>query len=66
MKVKINGQEKDLNGSSTLKKAIEQFSKDTSRIIAEVNGKIIKGNQWEQTFINDGDTIELVSFVGGG
>ena len=66
MKVTINGQTKELTSSANLKEIISQFCKDSSRIISEHNGNIVKCSQWQDTPIKDGDTIELVSFVGGG
>ena len=65
MKVKLNGQDKELNNSN-LKQLIDESCRGNKHVIAEVNGAIIKGAQWEQIHICDGDTIELVSFVGGG
>lgn len=66
MKVKINGIDKEFMAGANLNELIAQFSQQNSRIIAEVNGCIVKGRDWQQTPISEGDTIELVSFVGGG
>jgi len=35
-------------------------------VITELNGQIIKVPQRESIVLKDGDTVELVSFVGGG
>ena len=32
----------------------------------EINGEIVPKAQYANTLINDGDIIEVVSFVGGG
>ena len=69
MKITINGQTKELPAAASLKDVISQFCKDersSNRVISELNGSIIKCNQWQDTPVKDGDTIELVSFVGGG
>ena len=66
MKIILNGQEKKLNPSQNLAQTITQFCKETNRVIAEVNGAIIKSPEWSKTILKDGDCIELVSFVGGG
>lgn len=66
MKITINGQDKAWAAGADLKSVIEHFTKDASRVIAEVNGQIVKCDQWPATAVKDGDTIELVSFVGGG
>ena len=66
MKITLNGKEKHFDSSLTLKELIAQSCANTSRVIAEVNGGIIRAPQWEQTPIKEDDTIELVGFVGGG
>ena len=33
---------------------------------AAVNMEIVKQDAWNQAVLNDGDTIELLDFVGGG
>ena len=69
MKITINGQTKELPAANNLQDVISRFCKDersSNRIISEVNGHIVKSNQRQATPIKDGDTIELVSFVGGG
>jgi sulfur carrier protein len=35
-------------------------------IATEINGEIIPKSKYEKIVINDGDKIEIVSFVGGG
>ena len=66
MKIKINGVEKEFTNGVYLKDIVTQVSQNNSRVIAEVNGRIIKSTDWPQTAISEGDAIELVSFVGGG
>ena len=66
MQIIINGQIKELSATTNLKDVITRFCKDSRRVISEVNGDIIKSSQWPNTPINDGDTIELVTLVGGG
>lgn len=66
MRIKLNGQEKEFVNNQTLREIIGQIGQQNPRIIAEVNGEIIKGSRWNSTQIKDGDAIELVTFVGGG
>lgn len=66
MRITLNGKEKELNSSLSLKETVAQFREDTRHVIAEVNGEIIRTPQWENTPIKEGDSIELVSLVGGG
>jgi sulfur carrier protein len=66
MKITLNGQSKEFITKINLKEVVEQFCQNSNRVIAEVNGDIIRSHQWETLSLNDGDSIELVSFVGGG
>ncbi len=66
MYITLNGQKKEVSPSQNLRDVIVQFSQSPAVLIAEVNGTIVKKKQWDEICVNDGDTIELVSFVGGG
>ena len=66
MKITLNGREKECADRVSLQNIVEQFCKDGRRIVAEVNGTIVQSQQWAQKILSPGDTIELVSLVGGG
>ena len=66
MQITINGQEKSFVASQTLESIIDEVCECNERVIAEVNGKIIKAPQWACLELKNGDAVELVSFVGGG
>lgn len=66
MKITLNGKTRELTNALNLENIVGQFCKDKNPVIAELNGEIIKNLLWEETLIKEGDTIELVSFVGGG
>ena len=66
MNITLNGQRKEILPAQNLREVIGRFAQGPAVLIAEVNGTIIKKDQWDEIPVNDGDTIELVSFVGGG
>jgi len=66
MKITLNGKTRELTNALNLESVIGQFCKDKNPVIAELNGEIIKNPHWEETLIKEGDTVELISFVGGG
>ncbi|MDD5944647.1 MAG: sulfur carrier protein ThiS [Clostridia bacterium] len=63
--VKINGTEYDIAGK-TLAEYLETTSYDPKRIAVERNGEIVPKAEYGKTVLNDEDTVEVVSFVGGG
>ena len=63
--VKINGEKWDVAGK-TLAEYLATTRYDPKRIAVERNGDIVPKTQYGQTVLQDGDSIEVVSFVGGG
>ena len=66
MKIILNGKEKDITATTTLKHLIEELCRNPKYIIAELNGSVVKDHSWENQTLRDGDSLELVNFVGGG
>ena len=63
--VKINGTELDVAGKSVAE-YLAGTDYDPKRIGVERNGDIVPKAQYESVLLRDGDTLEVVSFVGGG
>lgn len=63
--VKINGTDFDAAGK-TLAEFLASADYDPKRIAVERNGDIVPKAQYEETVLMDGDSVEVVSFVGGG
>lgn len=63
--VKINGEERNVAGK-TVAEYLAATNYDSRRIAVECNGDIVPKAQYGETFLKDGDSVEIVSFVGGG
>ena len=63
--VKVNGVELDIAGK-TIAEYLTTTDYTLARIAVERNGDIVFKSQYEETVIKDGDSLEIVSFVGGG
>lgn len=63
--VKVNGTELDLAGK-TVSGYLATTSYDPKRIAVERNGDIVFKSQYDAAILEDGDSLEIVSFVGGG
>lgn len=63
--VKINGEELNIIGK-TMARFLEENGYDIRRVAVELNGDILPKTQYESTVLKDGDSVEIVSFVGGG
>ena len=63
--VKINGTDLDAAGK-TLAEYLAATCCDPTRIAVERNGEIVPKAAYGETLLQDGDTVEVVRFVGGG
>ncbi len=64
--ITINGKQKELDGSMALQQLLDQEGYDIRKIAVEINGEIVSRTLFNETVVKSGDTIEVVSFVGGG
>ncbi len=63
--IKINGTLLDVAGK-TVAEYLTENDYDLKRIAVERNGNIVPKAQYDTAVLNDGDELEVVSFVGGG
>ena len=63
--VKLNGEELNIEGK-TVEEYLATTNYDPKRIAVERNGDIVPKSQYCETVLKDGDSVEVVSFVGGG
>jgi thiamine biosynthesis protein ThiS len=66
MKLRLNGEIKQIANSITVSGLLESLQIEPARVAVEVNLKIIKKADYLNHQLNEGDSVEIVSFVGGG
>ena len=66
MKVILNGEKNDIKENLTVRGLLAELKIESQRVAVEVNMKIIKKADYDGHVLNEGDAIEVVSFVGGG
>ena len=64
--IKVNGKEVSNANGVSLEEYLIREGYLLERIVIELNGEIIPKSQYSQTNIKDGDSLEVISFVGGG
>lgn len=64
--MKLNGQQIHLQAPVALQALLEERGYHSLRIAVERNGDIVPKSDYATTMITDDDTLEVVSFVGGG
>lgn len=64
--MKVNGNEILLKEPTNLQEFLESLKYDTTKIAVERNGEIVPKVSYQEVVLSDVDTLEVVSFVGGG
>ena len=62
----INGDERTLEGPLSLAELIDKLGMKADRVAVELNREIVPRAYWTETWLKEGDRLELVHFVGGG
>lgn len=63
--VKVNGELLDMKGR-TVSELLEEKGFDPLKTAVELNEDIVPKAQYSTAVLKDGDSVEVVSFVGGG
>ena len=66
MKVKINGEDEEIAAGLSLGGLLEQLQLRPARVVVERNRDIVPRDAYGATMLAEGDTLEIVHFVGGG
>jgi thiazole synthase/sulfur carrier protein len=62
----VNGEERDIAAASDIAALIDLLGLDTRKVAVERNLSIVPRSLYGETFLAEGDRIEIVHFVGGG
>jgi sulfur carrier protein len=67
--LKINGAEKQFPAGqlpSTVAELLEHLGIKAATVVAEIDGRIVESKKFTGTKLHNGQSVELVRFVGGG
>ncbi|HEY5673008.1 MAG TPA: sulfur carrier protein ThiS [Malonomonas sp.] len=66
MNLQINGQNREYPSPLTIVQLLDQLDLAIERVVVELNREILTADKLADTQLTDGDTLELIQFVGGG
>lgn len=67
MKIKINGEEKELEKEVTISELLVIHNVQMPEMVSvELNGEILDRDDFDGTHVKENDTIEFLYFMGGG
>lgn len=64
--VQVNGEPQTCNSGTNLPTMLEQLGFNPRLIAVEYNGEILHRQYWQETELQQGDRLEIVTIVGGG
>ena len=66
IEITLNGEPKVVENAPTVAALLEQLGLDPRSVAVEHNRRIVRRAHHAETPLGNGDTVELVHFVGGG
>lgn len=66
MRIQVNGKQRTLSPGQTLSDLLRQIEVEPERVVVERNREIVVRDQFATTALEEGDTLEILHFVGGG
>jgi sulfur carrier protein len=66
LNIAFNGDAKTVATGTTVANFLKQLELNAKHVAVEVNFEVVPREQHEDYVLNDGDKLEVVTFVGGG
>lgn len=66
IRVSLNGKDRELDAGHTVLTLLEALELHPGMVVVELNRDILQRERYQDIGVVDGDSLELVHFVGGG
>lgn len=66
IRLQVNGEDRHCPPQTALPKFLEQLGMNPRLVAVEYNGEILHRQFWQDTQMQNGDRLEIVTIVGGG
>jgi len=66
IRVTVNGAAEPVPAGLTVLDLLRRLQVDPERVAVELDREILNRKRWGETRLQDGSTVEIVQFVGGG
>lgn len=64
--ITINGERREVPAGLNIRNLLLQLGLDPERVAVELDRRLVRRVEWEATTVEEGATLEIVTFVGGG
>ncbi len=66
MQIAVNGENREYSTGTSLSELLKSLDIDEKHVAVELNLKIVPRAQFSEKLLAENDTLEIVTFVGGG
>ena len=66
MNIQVNGKQRTLDNDCTIERLLDELSLAGQPCAVEVNTAVIPRHEHAERILSDGDSVEIVTLVGGG
>lgn len=66
MEITFNGEKEQLEKEYTITKLIEKYELNPQVVTVNLNGSILSKEAFDSTKVKEGDTVDVLLFMGGG
>lgn len=66
IRIQLNGKEREIQPGLTVKGLLESLELTPELVVVERNREILERDRYDEVPVEEGDSLELVHFVGGG
>lgn len=66
IQITVNGEPKTVPERLNIVQLLESLEINPGRVAVELNGSIVRKQDWDKSLVDQGAEIEIVWFVGGG
>lgn len=66
MKIILNGEQKEFSAGITVEALLDKLGIQKEHVAVEINLHIVPKSRFSEAILENGDILEIVSFVGGG
>jgi thiamine biosynthesis protein ThiS len=65
MTIKVNGDDREIPAGETIAALVAHYNLTPDKVAVELNRRLVRTEKYD-TALNEGDEVEIVTFVGGG
>lgn len=66
IEVRINGKDRQIEAGLSVNELLQSLDLTPALVVVERNREILSRERYDEVTVEEGDTLELVHFVGGG